>query len=107
MALRHFGAPISKISKLYLAGGFANYINSSNARDIGFIANFPLKKIEKVGNASLEGAMLMLKSIKMRMEIEKLVLGIDHLELETVPDFFEVFVEGCMFNPMPRDLTSI
>jgi uncharacterized 2Fe-2S/4Fe-4S cluster protein (DUF4445 family) len=107
LALRHFGAPISKISKLYLAGGFANYINSSNARDIGFIANFPLKKIEKVGNASLEGAMLMLKSIKMRMEIEKLVLGIDHLELETVPDFFEVFVEGCMFNPMPRDLTSI
>ena len=107
LALRHFGAPISKISKLYLAGGFANYINSSNARDIGFIANFPLKKIEKVGNASIEGAMLMLKSIKMRMEIEKLVLGIDHLELETVPDFFEVFVEGCMFNPMPRDLTSI
>ena len=49
----------------------------------------------------------MLKSNKMRMEIEKLVLGIDHLELETVPDFFEVFVEGCMFNPMPRDLTSI
>ncbi|MDE0745570.1 MAG: ASKHA domain-containing protein, partial [SAR202 cluster bacterium] len=107
LALRHFGAPISKISKLYLAGGFANYINSSNARDIGFIANFPLKKIEKVGNASLEGAVLMLKSIKMRIEIEKLVLDIEHLELETIPDFFEVFVEGCMFNPMPRDLTSI
>ena len=107
LALRHFGSPISEISKLYLAGGFANYINASNARDIGFIANFPLKKIEKVGNASLEGAMLMLKSMKMRMEIEKLVLDIDHLELETVPDFFEVFVEGCMFNPMPRDLTSI
>ena len=107
LALRHFGSPISEISKLYLAGGFANYINASNARDIGFIANFPLKKIEKVGNASLEGAMLMLKSMKMRMEIEKLVSDIDHLELETVPDFFEVFVEGCMFNPMPRDLTSI
>ena len=87
MALRHFGAPICKISKLYLAGGFANYINSSNARDIGFIANFPLKKIKKVGNASLEGAVLMLKSIKMRIEIEKLVLDIEHLELETIPDF--------------------
>ena len=107
LALRHFGAPISEISKLYLAGGFANYINSSNAREIGFIANFPLKKIKKVGNASLEGAVLMLKSIKMRIEIEKLVLDIEHLELETIPDFFEVFVEGCMFNPMPRDLTSI
>ena len=107
LALRHFGTPIDKITKLFLAGGFANYINSSNARDIGFIANFPLEKIEKVGNASLEGAILMLKSTKMRTEIEKLVLEIEHLELETVPDFFEVFVEGCMFNPMPVDLTSI
>ena len=105
--MRHFGTPIDKITKLFLAGGFANYINSSNARDIGFIANFPLEKIEKVGNASLEGAILMLKSTKMRTEIEKLVLQIEHLELETVPDFFEVFVEGCMFNPMPVDLTSI
>ena len=60
-----------------------------------------------MGNASLEGAVLMLKSIKMRIEIEKLVLDIEHLELETIPDFFEVFFEGCMFNPMPRDLTSI
>ena len=107
LALRHFGTLIDKITKLFLAGGFANYINSSNARDIGFIANFPLEKIEKVGNASLEGAILMLKSTKMRTEIEKLVLQIEHLELETVPDFFEVFVEGCMFNPMPVDLTSM
>ena len=107
LALRHFGTPVDKITKLYLAGGFANYINSSNARDIGFIANFPLEKIEKVGNASLEGAILMLKSVAMRTEIEKLVLEIEHLELETVSDFFEVFVEGCMFNPMPVDLTSI
>ena len=107
LALRHFGTPVDKITKLYLAGGFANYINSSNARDIGFIANFPSEKIEKVGNASLEGAILMLKSVAMRTEIEKLVLEIEHLELETVSDFFEVFVEGCMFNPMPVDLTSI
>ena len=102
LALRHFGTPVDKITKLYLAGGFANYINSSNARDIGFIANFPLEKIEKVGNASLEGAILMLKSVAMRTEIEKLVLEIEHLELETVSDFFEVFVEGCMFKPMDQ-----
>ena len=49
----------------------------------------------------------MLKSTKMRTEIEKLVLEIEHLELETVPDFFEVCVEGWMFNPLPVDLTSI
>ena len=26
--------------------------------------------------------------------------NVEHIELETTPDFFEVFVEGCMFDPM-------
>jgi hypothetical protein len=32
--------------------------------------------------------------------MENLVREIEHVELETTPDFFEIFVEGCMFNPM-------
>ncbi|MBT7832851.1 MAG: DUF4445 domain-containing protein, partial [Chloroflexi bacterium] len=86
--------------KLYLAGGFANYVDESNAIDIGFIANMPLDKVEKVGNASLEGAVIMLLSTIKREEIEKLTSTVEHVELETAPDFFEFFVEGCMFKPM-------
>lgn len=100
IVLREMGIPVQNYSRLYLAGGFANYIDSSNARDIGFIANFPLEKIEKVGNASLEGAVILLLSTDKRREIEKLTSDIDHVELETAPDFFEFFVEGCMFKPM-------
>jgi len=100
IVLREMGIPVENYSKLFLAGGFANYIDSANARDIGFIANFPLEKIEKVGNASLEGAVILLLSTDKRSEIEKLTADIDHVELETAPDFFEFFVEGCMFKPM-------
>ena len=102
IALRRFGKPIDRIAKMYLAGGFANYVDEQNAIAIGFIANFPTEKIEKAGNASLEGATLMLNSIGMRSIIENLVKNVEHIELETTPDFFDIFVEGCMFKPMPE-----
>ena len=90
--------------KLCLAGGFANYINVENAVSIGFIAGFPLERIVKVGNASLEGATIMLVSGAMRRLAETMVKRIEHVELEATPDFFEVFVEGCHFKPLKASL---
>jgi len=83
-----------------LAGGFANYIDIDNAASIGFVANIDPDKIEKVGNASLAGATIMLLSGPLRKKLEKLVTEIEHVELETSPDFFDLFVEGCQFKPM-------
>jgi uncharacterized 2Fe-2S/4Fe-4S cluster protein (DUF4445 family) len=57
-----------------------------------------------VGNASLEGATIMLVSGPKRREIEEFVTHIQHVELETSPDFFELFVEGCQFKPMSLPL---
>ena len=104
IVLREYGLPLNEISDLYLAGGFANYVNVRNAREIGFIANLPLEKITKVGNASLEGATMILLSREKRHNLERLVKNIEHIELETTADFFEIFVEGCLFNPMQLDL---
>ncbi|MCH8816748.1 MAG: DUF4445 domain-containing protein, partial [Chloroflexi bacterium] len=106
IVLRKYGTPLENLSRLYLAGGFANYINVENARDIGFIANIPLDRVSQIGNAALEGATIMLKSRMKRREIELLTRDIEHVELETSPDFFDLFVEGCQFKPMKRDLTS-
>ncbi len=100
ITLRNYGLPISDISKMYLAGGFANYVDVKNALDIGFIANVPPERIVKVGNAALEGATIMLVSAEMRKRIERIAATIEHVELETTPDFFDIFVEGCMFKPM-------
>ena len=54
----------------------------------------------KVGNAALQGATMMLLSHRKRESAEKLIRRIEHVELETTPDFFDIFVEGCMFKPM-------
>ena len=104
IALRHYGTPTGQIGRLYLAGGFANYVNVANAVEIGFIANFPEDRVVKVGNAALEGATIMLLSQEMRKKAEELVRRIEHVELETTHDFFDIFVEGCMFKPMPRNI---
>ena len=100
IVLRRYGAPLDGIKTLYLAGGFANYVNSENAAAIGFIADFPPEKIVKAGNASLEGATIMLVSGRMRRLAEELAARVEHVELETTEDFFDLFVEGCMFKPM-------
>ena len=104
IVLRSYGTALDEVTRLYLAGGFANYVNVQNAVGIGFIANMAQEKIVKVGNAALEGATIMLVSGKMRRTSEEMVGRIEHLELETTPDFFDIFVEGCMFNPMTREL---
>ena len=100
IVLRRYGVAPSGIRRLYLAGGFANYVDVGNAVDIGFIANLPPEKIVKVGNAALEGATIMLRSAAMRRTVDEMARRIEHVELETTPDFFDIFVEGCMFKPM-------
>jgi uncharacterized 2Fe-2S/4Fe-4S cluster protein (DUF4445 family) len=101
IVMRHLGVAPADIQRLYLAGGFANYINVRNAIDIGFLAPAAQDRIVKAGNAALAGARQMLLSRGKRRRIEELVKTIEHVELETVPDFFDLFVEGCQFKPMP------
>jgi len=100
ITLRSFGVSPDQISRVFLAGAFANYVKVGNAIEIGFLAPIPEDRVVKVGNASLAGAKQMLVSREKRRSIEKLVKRIEHIELETTPDFFEIFVEGCQFKPM-------
>ena len=104
IVLRHFGCVPEDITTLFLAGGFANYVNLQDAIEIGFLAPVPEANVVKGGNAAVAGATAVLLSEKKRADIEALINNIEHIELETTPDFFEVFVEGCQFKPMPKSL---
>jgi uncharacterized 2Fe-2S/4Fe-4S cluster protein (DUF4445 family) len=106
IVMRNFGIGPEDVHKLYLAGGFANYVNPRNAIEIGFLAPVPEERIVKIGNAAVQGAKETLLSRRKRRSIECLVKRIEHVELETTPDFFEVFVEGCQFKPMPLEYST-
>jgi uncharacterized 2Fe-2S/4Fe-4S cluster protein (DUF4445 family) len=69
------------------------------AQRIGLVPNLPASRIVQVGNASIEGASIALLSMAKRRELESLVKRVEHCRLETHPDFFDFFVEGCQFKP--------
>ena len=98
IVLETTGTSPTDYTRLYLAGGFANYINIQNAINIGFIPDIPHDRITKIGNASLQGATIMLTNATKRAAIEQLATTITHIELETNPNFFDHFVEGCQFK---------
>ena len=98
IVLETTGTAPNDYTRLYLAGGFANYINIQNAINIGFIPNIDPDRITKIGNASLQGATIMLTNATKRATIEHLATTITHIELETNPNFFDHFVEGCQFK---------
>ena len=100
IVLRHFGCVPQDITTLFLAGGFANYVNLQDAVEIGFLAPVPEANVVKIGNAAVAGATAVLLSERKRAHIEAFVSNIEHIELETTPDFFDIFVEGCQFKPM-------
>lgn len=100
LVLRNFGIDLTDLDQFYLAGGFASHLDLDGARRIGLIPDLPDAKITQVGNASLEGATLALTSVVQRREIEELVKGIEHIELETFTDFFDLFADGVQFSPI-------
>jgi uncharacterized 2Fe-2S/4Fe-4S cluster protein (DUF4445 family) len=57
-------------------------------------------KIVQAGNTAIEGATIALLSKSKRQELEGLVKRVQHCRLETHPEFFNFFVEGCQFKPV-------
>lgn len=107
IAMQNFGIDPESISKLYLAGGFANYVDVKNAIEIGFLAPVSVERIVKVGNAAIDGARELLLSRRQRKRLRALVKNIEHIELESTSDFFDIFVEGCQFTPMPSRICNV
>jgi uncharacterized 2Fe-2S/4Fe-4S cluster protein (DUF4445 family) len=98
--LRHLGVTPADVDRLYLAGGFARYIDVPNAIEIGFLAPVAEERVVKVGNAALRGARELLVSVRAREALAPMIGSVEHVELETTPDFFELFVDGCQFKPI-------
>jgi uncharacterized 2Fe-2S/4Fe-4S cluster protein (DUF4445 family) len=91
------------VERLWLAGGFATYVDVPNAIAIGLLPPVPEERIVKVGNASLAGAVRLLRSLTARRALEGLVERIEHVELELDPSFFDRFVDGCRWVPQPME----
>ena len=97
---QQYGITADQLDVFYLAGGFGKHLDLDASRRIGLIPDIPTEKIRQVGNAAVEGACIALLSKTKRAELEALVRRVEHCRLETHPNFFDVFVEGCQFAPI-------
>lgn len=95
-----YGLPFNKLELFYLAGGFGRHLGIAASKRIGLIPDINDSRIVQVGNASVEGACIALLSKARRDELETLIKKVTHCRLETHPNFFDYFVEGCQFTPV-------
>ena len=82
------------LDRVYVAGGFGNYIDVDNAMTIGLLPDLPKDKFSFIGNASLGGARLALLSQKKRDEALEVHRSMTYLELTTNASFFDRFTSA-------------
>ena len=99
--LRWLGLAPGDLGALHLAGGFASHLDVANAQRIGFLPPVPAERVVQHGNASVRGAAALLLSRRARARLDAFVGRIEHVELEAEPDFFDLFVDGMRFEPLP------
>jgi uncharacterized 2Fe-2S/4Fe-4S cluster protein (DUF4445 family) len=96
--VRRFELDFSKITHLFLAGAFGNYLNVKSAVDIGLIPHLPESRLHFAGNTSLLGA----RMAALSGEAEKTLLAISenttYFDLMGEEDYVEEFKKA-LFLP--------
>lgn len=86
------------IDKVYIGGGFGNYMNIESAVAIGMIPKELKGKIESVGNCAGSGAKAYLLSKKFRNKAFEVTNKTQYIELSSRQDFQEYFIEAMMLE---------
>ena len=92
------GAALADIEKVYLAGGFGNFIGLDSACRIGLFPAELRAKIVPVGNAAGSGSVRLLVSEKARRRAEALRQATRCVELAATPDFNDVYTDELLFE---------
>jgi len=94
---QQWGARMTDIARVYLAGAFGNYIRRASARRIGLL-DFPPEKIQSAGNTALLGAKLALFNLDSDDGcFSKLRQRIRHVSLNEDPSFQEIYAHEMQF----------
>lgn len=88
----------SELDKVYIAGGFGNYIDVGKAITIGLLPDIDRDRFVSLGNAALGGARMVLLSKRKREEARNVYRSMTYLELTTNHKFFDRFTSS-LFLP--------
>ena len=88
---------IKDVKKIYIAGGFGNYLNIENAICIGMLPDVERGVYEFVGNSSLAGARMSLLSAEAFLKTDEIHKGITYIDLSAEPLYMDEYVASLFF----------
>jgi uncharacterized 2Fe-2S/4Fe-4S cluster protein (DUF4445 family) len=97
IAMKQLDVEPGDFEKVYMAGAFGTYINRESAVNVGMIPEFPLPKIEQVGNAAGTGARMALISRSAREEAKNIRRRVGYMELASQPEYNEAYMDALLF----------
>jgi uncharacterized 2Fe-2S/4Fe-4S cluster protein (DUF4445 family) len=95
--IRHMGFGFADIKKIFIAGGFGNYIDIENAIRIGLLPDMERKRFIFVGNSSLAGAREVLLSYEAMKKAENIARKITYFELSVEQGYMDEYVAALFF----------
>ncbi|WP_340111482.1 ASKHA domain-containing protein [Maribellus mangrovi] len=93
LLLNRLQITMDDVEKIYIAGGFGNFLNLKNVIRTGLI-EAPEEKIHKLGNTALIGAKMFL--FEKETEIQNILDLTTHINLEGDPAFQDIYIEKMM-----------
>lgn len=104
LLLKQVGFSFDDVSKVYIAGGFGNYLDIEKAITIGLMPDMPIDRFIFLGNTSIMGAYLCLLSKKLRKEAETIARKMTYIELSVSRSFMDEYLSA-LFLPH-TDITA-
>lgn len=95
--LNKVGKNISEVKKVYIAGGFGNYLNIENSIFIGLLPDIERSVYEFIGNSSLAGARMSLVSHEAFEKTFGIYKNITYLDLSAEPDYMDEYIASLFF----------
>ena len=88
---------LEDIKKIYIAGGFGNYLNIENAVFIGLLPDTDRSRYEFIGNSSLGGARMSLLSRDAFMKTNQIYKNITYVDLSAENNYIDEYVASLFF----------
>ena len=104
LLLKEVGLSMDIVERIYIAGGFGNYLNVDKAIILGMLPDLPKDKFSFIGNSSVAGAYLCLLSEQMRREAEEIASKMTYMELSVSRGFMDEYMSALFLPHTNLDL---
>jgi len=91
------GITADDLDRIYIAGGFGNYLRPAHMEKIGLIPPNTATRLFFCGNASIDGSIALLRNKNNRTFIEEALSEMEHVQLASQPHSMNCFLESLQF----------